>query len=474
MPSSNNNVRTRKGFHGNLLLVLVGLLPLIVTLVITCNPQLRAILFEEKPATENGLQPRHPVVPQDSGQHLEERLREEYEKKFEVRVKAEMERLRAAGLENREPPPPSRIFEKPSGIISDITDLSNGLPLRTEVLYGTGGTALEEAKAPDSYAATFQLKFRIPRAADKLSEIERATPGLSGILPGFASLFPLGFVSPWHDALYQNKLSEMRIQSKDLAKVPSKPDAYDCNTILHLKSEKGRKVFFMQADMDAVLKGSDGDRQSDMPASLVDSIHYDPFTAYHWRKRGDRANPMVAGWEKRIAIGAKELKEPSITPERKAWVEERIAMLKSGIEAMKRRGYLVSAKDPYIALPLLLLKDASDPFAPKVGDYAVVVHGRKIYPCIVGDKGMDSSAGEASARLALELNPGWKAGTKAVSMPSVSYMVFPNSRETEPGPPDYAQWGKKCRELLNEIGGVGKGYELHQWADPPPKAEGKQ
>jgi hypothetical protein len=180
---------------------------------------------------------------------------------------------------------------------------------------------------------------------------------------------------------------------------------------------------------------------------------------------------MIAGWERRIAIGRKELEEPKLSTERKLWVEERIAMLQAGITAMKQRSYLISAYDPYIMLPLSMLKDAKDPYSPKIGDYALVIHGSRIYPCIVGDKGSDVNIGEASARLAMQMNSDWKDGQKAVKLPVVSYLVFPESRDMETSVPNYGKWEQKCLMLLNEIGGLGSGIELHQWTDPFPKTE---
>jgi hypothetical protein len=397
------------------------------------------------------------------GTSLEKSIREEYEKKLKSEIELETVKIKDKILNETPPHPPSFIFEKPQGILSDITDISNGLPLRTEIVYGDGDTALKEINSIDSYTATFQLKLRIPRAATNLTEIEDGTPGLRKILPGFNSLFPLGFVSPWHQKIYQNKVSQIRKHSKQLTTILAKHDAYDCNTILHLRSEKGRKVFYMQADLDATLKGADGDRLSEIPLAQVNSISYDPFTAYHWRKTGTRPNPMIAGWERRIAIGGKELEIPTLTPERKSWVQERIVMLQNGINAMKQRSYLISSYDPYISLPLSILKDVKDPYAPKIGDYAVVIHDNKIYPCIVGDAGSDTALGEASARLAQQLNAGWKNGKKAIEAPIVSYLVFPESRDADTSVPDYLKWEKKCLALLNEIGGIGKSYELHRW-----------
>jgi hypothetical protein len=42
---------------------------------------------------------------------------------------------------------------------------------------------------------------------------------------------------------------------------------------LNLKSQKGRRVFFLQADMDAALKGSDGERLMNMPPEHASSMH---------------------------------------------------------------------------------------------------------------------------------------------------------------------------------------------------------
>ena len=121
--------------------------------------------------------------------------------------------------------------------------------------------------------------------------------------------------------------------------------------------------------------------------------------------------------------------------------------------------------------PVNLLTNRSDPFAPKVGDYAVVVYGEKIYPCIVGDGGPTFKVGEVSLRMAKEINERASPYSRPVSDLTVSYVVFPGSREPKNGPPDYEVWRQKCHELLQEIGGLGDGYQLHQWTDLLPKTE---
>ncbi|RYD37288.1 MAG: hypothetical protein EOP87_03860, partial [Verrucomicrobiaceae bacterium] len=115
------------------------------------------------------------------------------------------------------------------------------------------------------------------------------------------------------------------------------------------------------------------------------------------------------------------------------------------------------------------LLSSSDVFAPKVGDYAVVVHGKKVYPAIVGDGGPTFKVGEASLRMARELNPKSSPYSRPVSDLKVTYLAFPGSREKEKGPPDYEKWRQRCHELLGEMGGLGEGYQLHQWTDLLPK-----
>ena len=182
---------------------------------------------------------------------------------------------------------------------------------------------------------------------------------------------------------------------------------------------------------------------------------------------------MIAGLEKRIANGQKELAEATTTADRKSWLRTRIAELKRIIEDLKARSYLIAEYDPFIVIPVNLLTARNDPFAPKVGDFAVVVHGEKIYPAIVGDGGPTFKVGEASLRMARELNPRSSPYSRPVSDLTVSYVVFPGSRDERRGPPDYDKIRQRCHELLGEIGGLGEGYQLHIWKNllPEPKPE---
>lgn len=398
---------------------------------------------------------------------IEQRLREEFEKKLK-RELAELKKPAPPPEPESAPEPPPQV---PLGTVTDVRQLRSGIPFKTEVTFGEGKTAVTERVDPESYTARYELNLRLPKAATTIGELEKANPKLPAILPGLPPLLEKAKVSPAYATLYKNKADRVRRDAHSLTELLTKHNIYDCETILHMTAANGRKVFFMQAEMDVVSDGSDGDRLATMPDAIVNSTHYQPFTSYGWRKRTPAPNPMIAGWEKRIEAGTKELKDPATPADRKKWLVERIAMLKRGIEDLKARSYLIAEYDPFIVIPVNLLTNRSDPFAPKVGDYAVVIYGEKIYPCIVGDGGPTFKVGEASLRLAKEINERASPYSRPVSDLTVSYVVFPNSREKVAGPPDYEVWRQKCHELLQEIGGLGDGYQLHQWVDLLPKSE---
>jgi hypothetical protein len=396
---------------------------------------------------------------------IEQRLREE----FDDKLKQELAALKQVKPKQETPPAPEPPPELPSGTVTDVRELRSGIPFKTKVTFEEGKTAVSERITDDSYTASYELKLRLPIAATKSDELEMANSKLSAILPGLPPLLEKAKVSPWYATLYKNKADRVRRDAHLLSELLTKHNIYDCETILQMTAESGRKVFFMQAEMDVVSDGSDGDRLATMPDEIVNSTHYQPFTSYGWPKKTKTPNPMIEGWEKRIEAGTKEMKEPGTTADRKKWLTDRIAMLKRGIQDLKARSYLIAEYDPFIVIPVNLLTASSDPFAPKVGDYAVVIHGEKIYPCIVGDGGPTFKVGEASLRLAKELNKNASPYSRPVSDLTVSYVVFPGSREKKAGPPDYEVWRQKCHELLLEIGGLGNGYQLHKWTDLLPK-----
>ena len=222
--------------------------------------------------------------------------------------------------------------------------------------------------------------------------------------------------------------------------------------------------------MDVVSDGSDGDRLAAMPDKILKSSFYQPSTSYRWKKRTDKPNPLLNPWQQRLASYKKTLEKAPAAE--KTALRRKIDHAERVIEELKRYSFLISEYDPFIVVPLGVVNQ-STPFSPQFGDYAVVIVGDKLYPALVGDAGPRYKTGEGSLRLSREINP--KAGpySRPVSDLKVSYLIFPGSAEPEAGPPDYEKLTDRCRELLNEIGGMGKGFKLHQWEDllapkPPP------
>ncbi|MGJ8645064.1 MAG: glycoside hydrolase family 75 protein [Luteolibacter sp.] len=400
---------------------------------------------------------------------VEQRLRAQYEEEL-ARQLAEMRGNQEEPKEEEEDAPQPEV-PLPLGKVSDVRKLRSGIPFKTEVTFEKGGIASEERVDDESYVASYELTLKLPAAAKALEEVTKANPDIAKILPSLPNLLEKAEVSRWYNEIYDNKAQRVKRDANALNELLTKHNIFDCQTILNMRSESGRRVFFMQAEMDVVSDGSDGDRLAEMPDSIVNSTYYQPTTSYGWRKVGKTPNPMIAGLERRIVNGTKELKAAGTTADRKAWLKDRIAMLKRLIGDLKARSYLIAEYDPFIVIPVNLLTAMSDSYAPKVGDYAVVIYGKKVYPCIVGDGGPTFKVGEASLRLAKELDSRATPYNRPVSDLTVTYVVFPGSRESKAGPPDYDVWRQKCHTLLGEIGGLGNGYELHQWTDLLPKTE---
>ena len=406
-------------------------------------------------------------------QQIELRLRAEMEGKMERELAAMREAADEAARKELEQAakeePAAPLTSNPPGSVTDVRKLRSGIPFKTEIKLEKGGIASKERVDAASYTAFYQLGLRLPAPARSLAELETVNPKLSKLLPGLPALLAKAEVSAWYNKLYDNKTARIRRDATALNELLTKHNFYDCETLLNLRADNGRRVLFMQADMDVVSDGSDGDRLPTMPDAIVDSANYQPFTTYGWPKKGTVPNPMVAGWERRIKGAEKELADRVTGTERKKWLRERIAYLKRGVADLKSRSFLIAEHDPFIVIPVTLLAAKADPFAPNVGDFAVVIHEDKLYPAIVGDGGPSYKVGEGSLRMAQQLNPRALSSSRPVSDLKVSYVIFPGSREAERGPPDYVKWRQRCHELLNEIGGVGPGFALHEWQDTLPK-----
>ncbi len=420
-------------------------------------------IFSPQPAAAS-------VDEKDIYRQAEARIRADMEEKYErdiAALKKSLETAKTPDVEESEPETAPTSAEL--GDVTDVRKLRSGIPFKTEVKVEKGGIASRERVNESSYTASYQLTLRLPTPAKTLAELQTSTPELSKILPGLPELIEKAEVSSWFTKIYEEKAARIRRDANTLNELLTKHNLYDLETILNLRTPAGRRVFFMQAEMDVVSDGSDGDRLPTMPDDIVNSPHYQPFTSYAWPKKSQVANPMIAGWEARVKLAEKELAANGTTAARKVWLRDRIKYLKRGIDDLKARSFLIADYDPFIVIPVSIL-GSNDAFAPKVGDYSVIVYNGKIYPSIVGDGGPSFKVGEASLRVARELNPKSSPYSRPVSDLKISYVVFPGSREADRAPPDYEKWRQRCFELLGEIGGLGEGYQLFQWADTLPKA----
>lgn len=411
------------------------------------------------------------MAEEDLRRQVEARLRAEFESDLQRQLEALNKQLEDAKKANKEEPlPPVTSHTASSG--GDVRTLRSGIPFKTEVKVEKGAIASKERKTEDSYTAEYTLKVRVPEPSKTLDELHTVNPKLGQLLPGLAPMLEKAEISRWFYVLYENKTQRLKRDATQLNELLTKHNFYDCETILNLRHDAtGRRVFLLQAEMDVVSDGSDGDRLPTMPDEIVSSTHYQPFTSYGWPKKTRVPNPMVAGWEKRIENANKELADPKTTADRKKWLQTRIGELKRGIADMKARSFLIAEYDPFIVIPVNLLT-SGDPFAPKVGDYAVVIHGGTIYPAIVGDGGPTFKVGEASLRMARQINSRASPYSRPESDLVVTYLAFPGSREPKRDAPDYDKWRTRCEELLGEIGGLGEGVELFRWEnllpDPTP------
>ena len=78
--------------------------------------------------------------------------------------------------------------------------------------------------------------------------------------------------------------------------------------------------------------------------------------------------------------------------------------------------------------------------------------------------------GEASLRIARELDPQAGPYRRPVSDLKVTYIIFPGSAERPFRQPDYTAWQKRCAEYLEKSGLTTASPPLHTWEDRLKKA----
>lgn len=340
--------------------------------------------------------------------------------------------------------------------------LFNGITVHAAVEPTPGRAASEERIDPESYALELKLRARVPSPNKTIEELAKVSPDLPRLLPGLVSMITPESVSPWFADLYAAKLRVLRENLGRLDQLLSRHNFYDCQTVLQLRHPKThRRAVLLQGDMDVDADGSDADR---LPAGGAASPTFKPFTSFRWAKKSAAPNPYLPVIEEKLKRYQAETASKTISPERKRELKSAIATAKDEVDTLKHFSFLIGATDPYIVLPGSLARADGG----KVGDYAVVVFGNAIYPAVIGDIGPSDRVGEASLRIAKEINAAATPNNRPVSELKVTYLIFPRTAEMPFGPPDLEKLQIRCEALVNEIGGAG--VALHHWENiiPPP------
>ncbi len=360
--------------------------------------------------------------------------------------------------DDRLPPLPEKFF--PTARM-EFTTLPGGIKSLLDLKTVQGDLASVERVLDGSYLATTTFRATVPRPATSLKDLENVCPDLGQLWPRLQACLPGATASPFYHSLYERKLTFIESRLNHFRNYPSRHNFFDCQTILELTDpDSDQPVLLVQADMDVVTDGSDGDRVAQ--ASEIDnsSIHYQPFTAYNWPKQTAQPNPLLPRYQSQLDEIMEQIKANTGSDAEKMPLYEKRNRLRKIIEAMKYRSSLVAHLDPFIVLPGFMFK-TSTPHTPRMGDYAVVIHQGKAYPAIIGDSGPYSKIGEASLLLAQTLNPDSSGARRAVSHPSVTYLIFPGSRNLPMRQPDLTAWQQRCSELLSKVGGLN--IPLHDW-----------
>lgn len=342
----------------------------------------------------------------------------------------------------------------------DTARLFSGITVHAAVDPTPGGAASDERADPQSYVLELKLHARVPTPNSTIEDLAKVSPELPRLLPGLGAMLTPESVSPFFKELYDTKLRNLRENLVRLDQLLSRHNFYDCQTVLQLRHpESKRRAVLLQADMDVDADGSDSDR---LPAGSGLSANFKPVTSYRWPKKSQIPNSYLGPAEERLKRYETELALKTTAPERKRELKSGIASVRDEIETLKKYSFLIGATDPYIVLPMGLGKADGG----KVGDYALVIFGDRIFPALVGDIGPSDKAGEASLRIAKEINATATAYNRPVSDLKVTYLIFPDTGEKPWGPPDLEKIQARCEALVKEIGGAG--VPLHHWENIIP------
>jgi hypothetical protein len=391
-------------------------------------------------------------------------------KKETERVETPVERIVERRVEVPVPPP---LPDAPvTGTRKDVSTLFGGVKLESKLVAEPGERATKERTRDDSYAVTFEFKLKVPAPAKTLEDFTTLNPALPVLVPSFKELLAGAKVSGFYHHLYDRKQKLIQTNILRLDRVLTRHNFYDLESVLELEHPGTKqKALLLVGDMDVVSDGSDGDRMESFDDYIFKSQHFQPTTSYAWNKVTEKQNPLIPRLEEELKENKERQKAAGLSNTEKASLKDRAAAIPRLIADLKRRSFLIAQEDPFIVIPLSFRTYRGvEAYAPGIGDYAVVIAGDKMMPAIVGDYGPAEKCGEASLRIAREVNEKSGPYNRAESDLKVTYLIFPNSGD-KPAQPDYAVWKTKCGELLTKLGG--EAAKLHEWKDrlkkePPP------
>lgn len=343
----------------------------------------------------------------------------------------------------------------------DIARLFNGITVHSTVETPPGSDAATERVDPNSYTLELTLRARVPAPNKTIEELAKVSPELPRLLPGLQTMVAADSVSPMFGELYDTKIKTLREDLARLDQLLSRHNFYDCQTVLQLQHPQShRKALLIQGDMDVDADGSDADR---MPTGPAVTTNFKPATSFRWPKQGKAPNPYLPALEHQLRHAEDELAAKTTAPERKRDLRNVIAQVRAEIGTLKKYSFLIGATDPYIVVPGAFTRGQN---AAKTGDYAIVIFGDAIYPAVVGDIGPNDKVGEASLRIAKQINPAATPYNRPVSDLKVTYLVFVDTAEKPFGPPDLEKLQARCQKFVDEIGGAG--VPLHRWENIIP------
>ncbi len=359
-------------------------------------------------------------------------------------------------------PTPEKIVIPPR--TRDVARLYNGIQVRSALESEPGRLASQERETPASYALDLKLQIKEPVASKTLPELAASAPTLAAVLPKLPKLLEAAEVSKFYSSIYQLKTDLLRQNLTRLDALLAPDTFYDTETVLELQDpDTHRRALLIQTDMDVDSDGSDADRLLDVDSS---DPNFQPLTSYKWPKRTAVQSPLLKPRQDRLAKAESDLRDPRLSPARRRELTAAAEVLRNDVYQLQHYSSLIARTDPFIVLPGFMARQNGHPFQPKLGDYAVVIAGDRLYPAIFGDIGPSYKLGEASLRLAQAVNPRATPAQSPVNDLKITYLVFPGSADTPAGPPDLGKIRARCQALLDEIGG-GKG-PLYEWANLIP------